>query len=392
METNSRPLISCQKHLFSIPENIHYLNCGTQGPYPKSVEALGIECLKRKGRPFEIGVSDYFQPSIDLKIAFAKLIHVSDFERIAIIPSASYGMANVANNITIESGQSIVILDGQFPSNYYPWARLAKEKGAKIKIVATPPIAAGRGALWNQNILEAIDEKTCVVALPNIHWADGTLYDLEKISARAKSVGAYFVLDTSQSVGALPLNAKAIEADAIVNVGYKWLLGSHGLGCAYYGPKFDGGIPLEDNWINKKESDNFANLVNYQDDYRDKAFRYNVGETSNFITTAMLTASIEHVLSTGVENIQNYCGAITAKAIERLRELGCFVEADAFRAKHLFGIYLGEGIDMETLKKDLIAANVYVSYRGNAVRVCSNVFNDEVDLNRLVEAFERQRS
>ena len=387
----SANIIPCQKHLFSIPENIHYLNGAYQGPYPKSVEAIGIECLKRKSKPFVIGAADFFDPNTALKKVFAKLIHVSDYERIAVIPSASYGMANVVNNVAIEAGQDIVVLDEQFPSNYYPWSRMAKEKGANIKVVAAPPIAEGRGALWNQRILEAIDNNTRVVAVPNIHWADGTLYDLEAISAKAKSVGAYFILDASQSVGALPLDVGAIGADAIVCVGYKWLLGSHGLGCAYYGPKFDHGKPLEDNWINKKESDNFAKLVNYQDEYREKANRYNVGQTSNFITTPMLTASIEHILSTGIENIQNYCAAITADAIDRLCNLGCFVEADAYRAKHLFGIYLGDGMDMETLKKELIAANVYVSYRGNAVRVSPNVYNDVRDLERLVAVFEGVR-
>ncbi len=383
------PTLTCQKHLFSIPENIHYLNCAAQGPYPKAVESLGIEALKRKSQPFQIEVSDYFRPVEELKSAISKLLNIPNPQRIALIPSASYGLATAANNIPLSEGENIVIVADQFPSNYYTWKRVAAEKGAFIKVVAAPPIAQRRGALWNARILKAIDERTKVVTMANIHWSDGTLYDLKTIGKKARNVGAYFILDTSQTGGALPFDVQELKPDALVNVGYKWLLGSNCNSFAYFGEKFDNGLPLEDNWINRKDSDDFASLVNYRDEYREAANRYSMGQTSNFITTPMLTKSIQQVIEWGPENIQAYCAALVKEPIERLRALGCFIEEDAYRTSHLFGVYLNGVVDIRVLKKALLEANVYVSYRGDAVRISPNVYNDANDMNALVEVFEK---
>ncbi|MCP3931895.1 MAG: aminotransferase, partial [Bacteroidetes bacterium] len=108
-------MISCQKNKFSIPEEVSYLNCAYMGPILKEMDEIGQKMLALKLRPYLIGLSDFFKPVENLKSSFSKLINNSEPERIAIIPSVSYGIANAAKNIPIGKGQKILMVHEQFP-------------------------------------------------------------------------------------------------------------------------------------------------------------------------------------------------------------------------------------------------------------------------------------
>jgi selenocysteine lyase/cysteine desulfurase len=187
-------------------------------------------------------------------------------------------------------------------------------------------------------------------------------------------------------VGAYPFDLEKIQPDALICAGYKWLLGPYGTGLAYYGEQFDGGIPIEENWINRLNSEHFEALVNYQPAYKPKAHRYCVGESSQFIAVPMLLASIGLLLEWGVENIRDYCREISGIALEELKRMGCRVEDESWRCGHLFGIRFPEGVDLQQLSKEVAARKVFVSFRGNAMRVSPHVYNDGADLAKLTEA------
>ena len=382
--------LDCQAHLFDLSEDVHYLNAAYMSPLLKSVEAIGHEMVALKSRPYEITPADFFSTVLKTKAAFAGLIHSAEPERVASIPSVSYGMANVTRNIDLQKGEKIVIPYEQFPSNYYPWKRLADETGGVINTIM-PPTAQQKTKGWNEAILEAIDEQTKVVAISHTHWADGTLFELENIGKRCREVGAFLIIDGTQSIGALPFDQQKIQADAIICAGYKWLLGPYSSGVAWYGPRFDDGVPVEENWINRYESENFKNLVNYQDQYKPFAARYSVGEQSNFILTAMQLGAFEQLLDWGIPNIQDYCQKLTEEPLEKLRDLGVGVEDVSVRAHHLFGLYPDERYDLEKLQEIFAANRIYVSFRGRAIRVAPHVYNTQKDLDALVGCFEKLR-
>ncbi len=380
----SEPL-SCQKAAFSLPDDLHYLNCAYMGPLPRVVEEVGIESLRRKRVPTTIAATDFFDKSDEARRLFAQLIGAPDPERVALIPAVSYGIATVARNTNTAPGQNLVMVTEQFPSNIYAWRRLARERGLEIRMVA-PPAAANRGEAWNAALLAAIDDGTALVALPHVHWTDGTRFDLEAVGEKAHAVGAAFAIDATQSVGALPFDVDRIGADAVVTAAYKWLLGPYSVGLAWYGPRYDGGIPLEETWIGRHGSEDFRGLVNYTDAYQPGALRYDVGERSNFILVPMMVAALKMVLEWGAERIQRYCAALTADALEEARELGFVIEDPAWRGHHLFGMRAPAGIDLAALNETLRRHGVSASLRGSALRVAPYVYNDEADMEALLGA------
>jgi len=95
---------------------------------------------------------------------------------------------------------------------------------------------------------------------------------------------------------------------------------------------------------------------------------------SNFTLTPMLIKSIEQLNAWQPKRAQDYCKAISEEAIEKLRVIGCFIEEDKDRAQHLFGIYLPETINLDKLKAEFSKQNIYVSFRGNAIRVSPHMY------------------
>ena len=131
-------MISCKRSKFTLPKKVTYLNCAYMSPLLKTAEKVGIQNLRRKRNPSTILAEDFFTDGELLREEFARLINVENPKRIAIVPSVSYGMANVAANLKIGRGEKIIVAAEQFPSNYYPWQRLCLETGATINVIEPP--------------------------------------------------------------------------------------------------------------------------------------------------------------------------------------------------------------------------------------------------------------
>ncbi len=377
--------MKCQRQKFNLQRKHAYLNCAYMSPLMKKVEKAGISGIKRKRKPFHISAEDFFVESEILRKHYSELIDNQDASRVVIIPSVSYGLANVVNNLPFKSGE-ILLCEEQFPSNVYPWWRL-NEKGFGIKTI-TPTDSPNRGESWNEKLINAITDQTRVVSIGHIHWSDGTLFQLEKIRKHLDEVGGLLIIDGTQSVGALPFSINKIRPDALICAGYKWLMGPYSIGLAYYGPAFDNGVPLEENWINRLDSDKFSELVNYQEDYREMSLRYEVGEHSNFILVPMLHQAIKQLIKWKPENIQAYTKELMKEAVKDLSEWGYHIENESFRANHMFGVRLSEKVDVEKLKQSLHRHKVSVSIRGDAVRLSPHVYNDEMDVRKLLKAMK----
>ena len=376
--------LSCQKEAFNVPEDVHYLNCAYMSPLPRVSEEAGIRGIRQKCGPMAIHPPDFFTESDRVRRHFARLVGSKEPERVAIIPSVSYGVAIAARNLPIRREENIVIIHEQFPGNVYAWQRKTSEIGADL-ITVIPPEGPCRGSGWNERLLDAINDDTAIVSIPHVHWADGTVFDIVAVGRRAREVGAALVIDGTQSVGAMPFNVQEVQPDALIVAGYKWLLGPYSLGVAYFSPRFDDGVPLEETWIGRRGSEAFQNLVDYQSTYQPGAARYDVGERSNFILVPMLAASLELILKWTPERIEAYCQGLSSILVQGASSLGFSLERE-WRSSHLLGLRMPEGLELGVLKAELDARQIFVSLRGSALRVSPNVYNDEGDVGVLLEA------
>ncbi|MFY7997724.1 MAG: aminotransferase class V-fold PLP-dependent enzyme [Candidatus Kapaibacteriota bacterium] len=393
-------MLTSQKHLFSLPDSVHYLNCAYMSPLLKSVEEAGFRGVAQKRLPYLLSTDDFFAPPAEVRALFARLINAPNAGNVTLIPSVSYGMAIVAKNLVAQSGQNIVTVSGEFPSNVYAWKEHC-DNGVKMRFVA-PPTTWGntilgnsdfdseysetRGERWNDMILEAIDENTALVVLCPSHWADGTLFDLEIIGNAARSVGAMFVVDGTQSIGALPFDVQQIQPDALICASYKCMMGAYSIGCAYWGERFAGGKPIEETWIGRVGSDDFRNLVQYENRYQTGMIRFAMGEQSNFVLIPMLNAALTQLLEWQPGRVQEYCADLNTPLVEFCQREGFWIEEQHWRTEHLFGIRIPNELPIEKLQAALSRRHVFVSLRGESIRVAPSVYNTPDDITALIEA------
>ena len=370
-----------QRPLFELPEGIAYLNVANLAPQLRSVRAAGEAALDRRGAPWTIGAEDWFTDVERLRGLFARVVG-TDPEGVALIPASSYGMAVAAANLQAGLGERVVVIDEEYPSGIYTWRAFARRTGAALHTVRREP-----GQSWTEAVLEALDERVRIVSVPNVHWTNGALVELEPVCERAHQLGAAIVLDVSQSAGALPLDIGALRPDFLISVGYKWLFGPLSVAYMYVDERHRGGEPIEHNWILRAGAEEFARLVDYTDELQPGARRFDVGARTNFMLTPMAIAALEQVLEWSVDAVGATLAEVTA-AIERgARERGLDAIPAGDRGPHMIGIGLPEPVP-EDLVAQLAARDVYAGVRSSWLRVAPHLHTTEADIEQLFGALD----
>ncbi len=376
--SNELRLLECQRALFDLPESVAFFNCANVGPLMRAAQVAGQVSYERRAQPWRIDGADWFGDVERRRSLFASLAGVSA-ENVALVPAASYGLAVAAGNLRIPAGRRVLVIDEDFPSNVYTWRRYCEQHGHELLTVRRES-----GQEWTEAVLGAFDERVGIVAVPNVHWTDGALLDLRAISARTRAAGARLVVDASQSLGMLRLDFDAVRPDYVVTVGYKWLLGPYGLAYLYVADEHLDGEPLEENWVGREGSEDFARLVDYRDEYRGGARRFDVGERACFESTRAAIAVLEKLVEWGCDRIAATLAHKVASILETATQLGFAPTTRGPRAPHMLGLALPRGIsDVAARMRE---RNVYVSVRGSAMRISPHVYNSDADIELLLRA------
>jgi selenocysteine lyase/cysteine desulfurase len=375
-------MIPCQRHLFDIPDDVAYLNCAYMSPLMKPALEAGTAALNRKAQPWQITPDQFFTGSEEFRATAAQFLDCSA-DCVAIVPSPSYGIATAARNLPVNKGQSILILEEQFPSNYYEWQRLAEANGASLKIVPWP-----EDNDWTASVLNCLTADVAIAALPHVQWTSGGRLDLARIGEACRKLGAALVLDLTQSLGALPFSVRSVQPDLAVVASYKWLLGPYSVGLLYVAPRWQGGRPLEENWIQRANARDFASLILYTETYDVGARRFDMGERSNFALLPAALRAMKQLLEWDVARISETVGMLNRQLTEAAANLGFSAPAEPLRAPHYLALRRKAEISKE-LPEMLAREKVFVSVRGSSIRVTPHVYNTVEDCERLIACLRR---
>jgi selenocysteine lyase/cysteine desulfurase len=375
-----RPL-PVQRELFDIPDDVAYFNCASLAPQLRaSAEVAGL-ALTGRARPWTITSGDWFTGAEERRSLFARLAGL-DPEGVALVPATSYGLAVAAANLSARPSQRVLVLAEDYPSNRYTWQRFASRTGAGLVAVERE-----HDQTWGEAVLQALDERTAVVAVLATHWTDGGSVDLAAIGARAREIGAALVVDASQALGAMPLDLAVVRPDYLVTVGYKWLLGPFALGYLYVAEQHRDGIPLEENWISRLGSEDFGALVDYQNRYQPGARRFDVGQRTHFETTPMAVAALRQLLAWEVPRIAATLEQVTGRIQREVEAIGLSLTTSD-RVPHMLGIALPAQA-RAAVAGALAEAGVFAGVRGSSLRVSPHLWTTEQDVKRLVNALTK---
>jgi selenocysteine lyase/cysteine desulfurase len=375
-------LIEEQRAAFNVPRQIAYFNTAAISPQLGAVRRAGDFALDRRARPWEISDEDWFTDVERLRSLFAQIIGASA-EGVAIVPATSYGLAVAARNLRLHTGRRVLVLAEEYPSGIYTWRAAARRSGAEILTVSREA-----GQTWTDAVLAALDESVAIVSLPNVHWTDGALVDLDTIAARCRELGARLAIDGSQSVGAMPIDVSELRPDFLVTAGYKWLLGPFSVGFMYVAEEHRQGKPLEENWAQREGSEDFARLVDYRDEYQPGARRFDVGQRTKFELTPMAIAALEQVLDWQVPRIAATLARTTSEIARRLADLGLDAMPAERRGPHILGVRLPEPA-RSVAPASLAALNCFAALRGETLRISPHLHTTPEDIECLQDGLRR---
>ncbi len=215
--------------LFPSTRRLCYLNHAAIAPWPSTV-SQAVQAFAEENTQF--GARDYdawMAREDDCRQRFADLLNASG-DDIALLKNTSEGLSVVAQGLPWQAGDNIVIPDCEFPSNWLPWAKL-ESRGVELRScdihVAEP----------EQALQQACDERTRLVAVSAIQYADGLRLQLPRLGRFCRQHGILFCVDAIQQLGMLPLDVQACQIDFLSADAHKWLLGPEGLAVFYTRPE-----------------------------------------------------------------------------------------------------------------------------------------------------------
>ena len=335
---------------------ITYLDTATYGLPPLAT----VEALQEAIGAWQAGtgdwVSDWDEPSDRAPRDFASLIGAPP-DTIASIPAASVGTGLVAG--TVGRGDEVVVPADEFTSTLFPLL-VAKERGAHIREVPFDDVAS------------SITASTRLVALSLVQMQTGRVADLAAILDAAERFGARVMLDGTQGIPFVPLDAAIHRIDYLVCSGYKHLLSPRGT--AYLYVRRDRWDELEPRNANWRSADlpygrYFGGPLTLAPDAR----RFDVSRA--WFPWVGATASL-HLLAEWKE----------AGALDAVRSLAQGLAARIGVPWYGSTLVCAPLSDGEAVRIALRAAGVRASVRGTAIRFAVHVYNTEADLDRAADA------
>jgi selenocysteine lyase/cysteine desulfurase len=291
-------------------------------------------------------------------------------ERVAFTQNTSTGLALVANGIDWAPGDSVVVPAGEFPSNFYPWTQL-RRYGVELR-----EVAMREGFAPPELVAEAVDDSTRVLAVSSVQYSSGHRNDLAALAEIARAHRALLVIDGTQSVGALVLDADALGVDVLAVSAHKWMLGPLGIGFAHLSERAMAELhPSTVGWLSAAEPFAFDHEPRLAEDGR----RFESG-TENMAGIAGLRQAVAQVLELGREAVERQVIDRTEELAAMLTELGWRSLRGPDERRWSGLLFATSGGDDRAVHARLSAGGVRCSLRGGGIRFAPHYFTDSSDV------------
>ena len=359
--------------------NLSYANVATTSPKAHEIALEWSESLARGGAA-EFDADAEKNGMIPLRTATAKLLEcpISD---VCVSSSATEILCSLAWAIAPKKGGNIVSTRASFPSTVYPWKRVAEEFGAELRLAEHDENYYTKV----DDILDLIDKDTAVVTLSHVEYACGQRYNLESFAKAAHDVGALFIVDATQSMGMVPINAQNTGADAIVASGYKWLRGTYGAAVGYIAPSIQS---LSPGIIGFRSHKDIWNMKAERLELPEDASRFEF-TTIHFGAALGLAASIDEITNLGIQKVWERDLELTDILIESVFEKGLEIASptnDEERSS-IVSIKMPPGFDTgEVVKKLQDDYGILVTNRSGFLRVSPHIDNNRKEIDFFLKS------
>jgi selenocysteine lyase/cysteine desulfurase len=369
------------KSAFSQYKGLTHLNNAGLCPFSRPAFETATHWLNRLYLEGMHANDDYLEALFKSRSTFGKLLGCSA-DQIAFFQSTSGAISQVAFGMDLKPQDEILMWEGEYSSNFYPWQEAARRSGAKVVQVALGP----NFSTPVESLVSQITSRTKVIAISWVQFTHGSITDLQALMDCVRGRNIWTVVDAIQGVGIHPLEMDKLGIDAVCLGSHKWLAGPVGVGIlALRKERISSLTPL---MIGAHTYGTCEDPISLDCQLKTEADRFESG-SRQVIDILALEASVKLILETGVPVIRREAERLSDKLREGLRAKG-FTISCPNSGPHPGAIVnftpspLGPQTSAQ-LAETLKRAQISFALRGQGIRLSPHAFNSDEDIERVLE-------
>lgn len=366
---------------FAADDQLCYLNHAAIAPWPRRASDAVKAFAEENFRQGPANYRDWIQRENRLRHDLARLLNAPSVADIALLKNTTEGICTVAFGTAWQPGDNIVLPLDEFPSNRLPWQAQAG-RGVEIRQVDIRAAENAEAAL-----LDAMDDRTRLLAVSAVQWADGFRLDLARLGTTCREREVRFFVDAIQQLGALQLDVSAASIDYLAADAHKWLLGPEGVAVFFStAPARSELQPVQLGWHA------LANHWSFGDDtaLTHSARRFEAGSPNSLGQVAML-ASLGLLLDIGMAEVEQRILANTASLMAGLEDIRGVEITSRRETARQSGIvsFRHATRPVKELHDALQTQGLQCSLRNHVIRLSPHCYQDAVVMHRVLEQIEQ---
>ncbi|XUL93650.1 N-methyl-L-tryptophan oxidase [Streptomyces galilaeus] len=368
----------------------HFNSAGAALLANGTVEAV-IDHLRAESLSGGYEAAKHAAPALDAVYARTAELLGARLEEVALVESATAGWQRAVSALRLRPGDRVLAARSSYVSSALHLLSVERDHGVQVELLPNGPDGAVD--------LEALEAAlragpAALVTAAHVPTSSGLVEPAAEIGALAGAHGVPFLLDATQSLGQLPVDMGAIGCDLLIGTGRKFLRGPRGTGLlAVRRPLLDRLAPEAPDvrgarWTAERSWE----LV-------PDAKRFELWEAAHALRLG-LGAALTDLGALGVDTIARHLAALATSLRERLSALPGVHVTDPPAAGGAIVTFVVDGLDASDVQHQLAYRRVHLiavpaghgrwdmDHRGltKVVRASVHVYNDEDDLDALVEA------
>lgn len=354
-----------------------YLNHAATGVYSRPVVAALEDWIRERSGDC---IENYIQTMPKVEDAFARLGRLLCVapSRLEFTANTSEALSILAEGFPWQPGDRVAVPACEFPANVYPFMHLAR-KGVEVDFVPHED-----GVVSLDAFERAMTPRTRLVSVSMVQFLSGHRLDLAALAEIVHARGAYLCVDAIQGLGVLQLRPEEVGIDFLACGTQKWLLATQGLGFLYCTEALQERLDGRAGWLHGPVD--WDRFLDYRLAFHEDAHRFQLG-TRNHMGIMALRAALTLYEETGHAACEAHALALADRLRDGLRAQGLAIYGQA-GGPEASPIVTFRHPAPEALVAALAAARITVSTRNRLVRVSPTWYNDEADIDRLLDAVE----
>jgi selenocysteine lyase/cysteine desulfurase len=357
---------------FPVTSNSVYLNTAAAGPLAESTARAGALYYEQMMNDGDVHWDNWLAKREEVRARVALFINAEPDE-IGFTTNTSSGMNIIID--ALEKHGEVISCDLEFPVTTIPWMH---------RRIPVHLVKSVDGVVDPQDLHAAMNTRTGILSLSYVQFSNGFRSNLEEL-ARIKG-GHALVVNASQAAGAFEIDVKRMKIDALCTTGHKWMRSGYGSGFVYLSrelqaashPRAIGWLSVEDPYAMRNNEIHLRHTLSVRSE----------PGCPHFAGIFALDASIEMIQSIGPANIEARALELNRRLTSRLTEAGWRVLSPLQNEQHRSAETLVAAENPAQVVSKLALQKVFVTEKPEGFRVSTDFFNNEDDIERLIEALK----